>query len=49
VVNWATVGDVKRQIRAHFEAGGTQVAIRPVHAAGDYAARDAMVKVMADL
>ena len=48
-MNWGTVEDVKRQIRAHFEAGATHVALRPVHANGDYAARDAMLKVMADL
>lgn len=49
MVNWGTVDDVKRQIRAHFEAGATHVCIRPVHPNGDFAARDAMLKVMADL
>jgi hypothetical protein len=40
---------VKRQILAHFEAGATHVCIRPVHANGDFAARDAMLKAMAGL
>jgi len=35
--------------RAPFEAGATLVAPRPVHANGDSAAGDAMLKVMADL
>ena len=49
MINWGTVEDVKRQIRAHFDAGATHVCIRPVHANGDYAARDAALKLMADL
>jgi len=47
-VNCGTVEDVKRQIRAHLEAGATRVALRPVHANGDCAARDAVLKVMTD-
>ncbi len=49
MVNWGTEDDVKRQIRAHFAAGATHVCIRPVHADGDFAARDAMLRAMADL
>ena len=49
MVNWGTVEQVKQQVRAHFHAGATHVCIRPVHADGDYAARDAMLKVMANL
>ena len=49
MLNWGTVDDVKRQIRAHFEAGATHVCIRPVHPNGDSAARDAALKAMADL
>ena len=49
MINWGDVDSVKRQIRAHFEAGATHVCIRPVHPNGDYAARDAMLKTMADL
>jgi hypothetical protein len=48
-VNWGTVGDVKQQMRAHFEAGASHVALRPVHPNGDSAARDAVLKVMTDL
>ena len=47
-MNCETVEDVKRQIRAHLEAGATRVALRPVHANGDCAARDAVLKVMTD-
>ena len=47
-VNCGTVEDVKRRIRAHLEAGATRVALRPVHANGDCAARDAVLKVMTD-
>ena len=49
MINWGSAEDVKRQIRGHFEAGATHVCIRPVHANGDYAARDAMLRIMADL
>ena len=45
-VNCGTVEDVKGRIRAHLEAGATRVALRPVHANGDCAARDAVLKVM---
>jgi hypothetical protein len=48
-VNWGTLRYAKRQIRAHSEASATHVAPRTVHANGDSAARDAMLKVMADL
>ena len=49
MINWGSADDVKRQIRAHFDAGATHVCIRPVHANGDFAARDAMLRAMADL
>lgn len=49
LINWGTADDVKRQIRAHFDAGATHVCIRPLHAPGDFAARDAMLAAMADL
>ena len=39
---------LKRRIRAHLEGGATRVALRPVHANGDCAARDAVLKVMTD-
>ena len=48
MVNWGDVASVKRQIQAHFEAGATHVCIQPVHEAGNFAARDAMLKAMAN-
>jgi probable F420-dependent oxidoreductase len=39
---------VKQGLRAHFAAGATHVAIQPVHAEGDTAARDAIMKALAD-
>ncbi len=48
MVNWGDVAAVKRQVQAHFDAGATHVCIQPVHEAGDFAARDAMLKAMAD-
>jgi probable F420-dependent oxidoreductase len=40
--------NIKRGLRAHFEAGATHVAIQPVHADGDFTARDAALKVLAN-
>ena len=48
MVNWGSVNAVKSQIQAHFDAGATHVCLQPVHEAGDFAARDAMLKSMAD-
>jgi probable F420-dependent oxidoreductase len=42
------VENIKRGLRAHFQAGATHVAIQPVHAEGDVAARDATLKALAD-
>ncbi len=42
------VENVKRGLQAHFAAGATHVAIQPVHAEGDVAARDATLKALAD-
>ena len=49
LITWGPVEEVKRRIRAHFDAGATHVCIRPLHAPGDFAARDAMLATMADL
>jgi len=49
LITWGPVDEVKRRIRAHFDAGATHVCIRPLHAPGDFAARDAMLATMADL
>ncbi len=40
--------NIKRGLRAHFEAGATHVAVQPVHADGDVAARDATLAALAD-
>ena len=39
---------IKTGLRAHFDAGATQVCIQPVHADGDFASRDRMLAALAD-
>jgi probable F420-dependent oxidoreductase len=39
---------VKEGLRAHFAAGATHVCIQPVHAAGDWAARDRTLAALVD-
>ncbi|WP_428487271.1 TIGR03620 family F420-dependent LLM class oxidoreductase [Rhodopila sp.] len=48
MVLWGSAEKVKDGLRAHFDAGATHVAIQPVHAEGDRAARDAIMKALAD-
>ena len=48
MVLWGDADKVKQGLRAHFDAGATHVAIQPVHADGDVAARDAMLAALAD-
>ena len=48
MVLWGDVDTVRAGLRAHFTAGATHVAIQPVHAPGDTASRDAMLKALAD-
>lgn len=48
MVLWGDAATVKKCLRAHFDAGATHVCIQPVHAEGDTAARDAMLKALAD-
>ncbi|HVY16226.1 MAG TPA: TIGR03620 family F420-dependent LLM class oxidoreductase [Rhodopila sp.] len=48
MVLWGPAEKVKEGLRAHFAAGATHVAIQPVHAPGDTAGRDAMLKALAD-
>ena len=48
MVLWGDAATVKRGLRAHFDAGATHVAIQPVHAEGDAAARDAILRALAD-
>jgi len=45
---WGDAAKVKQGLRAHFDAGATHVAIQPVHADGDIAARDAILAALAD-
>jgi probable F420-dependent oxidoreductase len=46
MVLWGNAAKVKEGLRAHFTAGATQVAIHPVHAAGDAKARDAILAAL---
>jgi probable F420-dependent oxidoreductase len=48
MVLWGSAAKVKEGLRAHFTAGATQVAIHPVHAAGDAKARDAILAALQD-
>ena len=45
---WGDAATVKKGLRAHFEAGATHVCLQPVHADGDFAARDRMLEALAD-
>ena len=46
---WGSADQVKAGLRAHFDAGATHVAIQPVHPDGDSAARDAILRALADV
>jgi len=48
MVLWGDAATIKKGLRAHFEAGATHVCLQPVHADGDYAARDRMLTALAD-
>jgi probable F420-dependent oxidoreductase len=39
---------IRAGLRAHFDAGATHVCLQPVHAEGDFAARDRMIAALAD-
>jgi probable F420-dependent oxidoreductase len=45
---WGDANTVKKGLRAHFDAGATHVCLQPVHADGDFAARDRMLAALAD-
>jgi probable F420-dependent oxidoreductase len=49
MVLWGSAETVKDGLQAHFAAGATHVAVQPVHAAGDTAARDAILEALADV
>ena len=48
MVLWGDGPEVKRKLRAHFDAGATHLCIQPVHQDGDFAARDRMLETLAD-
>jgi probable F420-dependent oxidoreductase len=48
MVLWGDAPTIKKGLRAHFEAGATHVCLQPVHADGDFAARDRMLADLAD-
>ena len=48
MVLWGDADTIRRGLRAHFAAGATQVCLQPVHADGDFAARDRMLAALAD-
>jgi probable F420-dependent oxidoreductase len=45
---WGDAATIKKGLRAHFDAGATHVCLQPVHADGDFAARDKMLEALAD-
>ena len=45
---WGDTATIKKGLRAHFDAGATHVCLQPVHADGDFAARDRMLAALAD-
>jgi probable F420-dependent oxidoreductase len=45
---WGDAATVKKGLRAHFDAGATHVCLQPVHADGDFAARDKILEALAD-
>jgi probable F420-dependent oxidoreductase len=48
MVLWGDAAKVKAGLHAHFAAGATQVAIHPVHEAGDVKAREAILAALKD-
>lgn len=45
---WGDADTVKHGLRAHFTAGATHVCVQPVHDDNDFAARDRILKALAD-
>jgi probable F420-dependent oxidoreductase len=48
MVLWGDADTVRSGLRAHFAAGATHVCLQPVHADGDFTARDRMLTELAD-
>lgn len=46
MVLWGEAASIKQKLEAHFQAGANQVCIQPVHARGDYAARDRALEAL---
>ena len=49
MVLWGDPAMIARGLRAHLEAGATQVCIQPIHAEGDIETRDRTLKALADV
>ena len=49
MVLWGDPPTISRGLNAHLEAGANQVCIQPVHAEGDFEARDRTLKALASL
>lgn len=49
MVLWGSPDKVKEGLRAHIAAGAAHVAIQPVHAPGDSAARSAILEALKDV
>jgi alkanesulfonate monooxygenase SsuD/methylene tetrahydromethanopterin reductase-like flavin-dependent oxidoreductase (luciferase family) len=49
MVLWGDADTVRRGLLALFAAGATHVCLQPVHADGDFAARDSMLAALADI
>jgi hypothetical protein len=47
MVLWGDADTIRSGLRAHFTAGATHVCLQPVHADGDFAARDRMLTALA--
>jgi probable F420-dependent oxidoreductase len=48
MVLWGDADTVKRGLREHFTAGATHVCVQPLHADGDFTARDRILAALAD-
>ena len=48
MVLWGDAATVRKGLRAHFDAGATHVCLQPLHADGDFTARDRMLEALAD-
>ena len=49
MVLWGDRSTIARGLRAHLEAGATQVCIQPIHAEGDWDARDRTLTALANV